>query len=150
LFLLICCLFGTIADAYINLYTSMHMFVCIYIYFPSGLSSINVFINALYFAASFTVMSAKGLSGLIQLTIHGDSQVDSPIPYILVIIMFGSATATVMYVQFIFNSVLPIYILLALIYSLLPVALLHTYLHTYLYCVYMNMYICVYSYSLNK
>ena len=47
------------------------------------------------FSASFTVICAKGVSSMIQLTFSGWNQLNKPILYVMVIVMLVSAVVQV-------------------------------------------------------
>lgn len=51
------------------------------------------------FAASFSVISAKAVSSLIQLTFAGDNQLQYFTFYIMMIVMFSTAILQVKYVE---------------------------------------------------
>jgi hypothetical protein len=50
-------------------------------------------------SASFTVIAAKALSGLIQIAAVGHPQFRHPIPYIMVVVMIGTAVIQVKYLN---------------------------------------------------
>ena len=65
--------------------------ICVYIVLQENVGSSCLYPTYFYISASFSVISAKAVSSLIQLTFAGDNQLQYYTFYIMTIVMFSTA-----------------------------------------------------------
>ncbi|XP_013380532.1 NIPA-like protein 2 isoform X1 [Lingula anatina] len=75
------------------------LIVLLVLLYKFQIDSVLVFLLICAMLASFTVISAKGVSGLIHITFMGYSQFDQPVLYVMVVILVVTAILQVKYLN---------------------------------------------------
>ena len=73
----------------------------------------------LYFSGSVTVICAKGVSSMINLTFSGMNQLSHPLPYIMFILMVITSVAQVRYVMYVSRHLFSLFLVFTISHFLL-------------------------------